>query len=78
MDRAKVLKVEGLTISIKGPDDQPDPNHPDTDLLEVNGLPMYGSDETLIQNYAEALLATVIRSEKVAPRRDVIVQKVST
>lgn len=56
---AKINAIDGLRVQVKRPSEQPDENITDPDYLEIMGLPIFGSDNTQINDYAEALLKTV-------------------
>ena len=58
LSTAKVNAIPGLYVQVKRAEEQP-AGVIDPEYLEVMGLPPFGSDETLITDYAEALLRTV-------------------
>jgi hypothetical protein len=65
MSVCEILTIPGLSIVVKR-EDQEDPQHPDTDLLEIAGLPLFEDlDVGKITNYAMALVSTVKESRRV-------------
>lgn len=63
MSTEAILAIPGLRIRIKI-EDQPDPEHPDPDLLEITGVPLFG-EEPAITDYARALAKTVREFRKI-------------
>ena len=65
MDTQQVLAIPGLAIGVKTVG-QEDPEHPDSDLLEISGVPLYEDpDVNRVTSYAIALAATVKGTELV-------------
>jgi hypothetical protein len=62
MHTQEILDLHGLTIDVKT-EGQENPERPDTDLLEISGVPHYEDPDTArITNYALALAKTVKES----------------
>jgi hypothetical protein len=62
MSTQEILAIPGLTIGVKT-EGQENPEHPDQDLLEICGIPLYEDPEvSRTTGYAIALAATVKES----------------